>query len=78
MPGFHFPHSLFPGVILVLPEKMPSQIEKAYASPQALFPGEPRLRGGLYSSTVRVRTDFPEKATRVLTFSGPQINCRLQ
>lgn len=78
MPGFHFSHSLFPGVILVLLEKMSSQIEKAYASPQALFPGEPRLRGGLYSSIVRVRTEFPEKATRVLTLSEPQINWRLQ
>ena len=58
MPGFHFPHSHFPGI--ALPKKMSSKIEKAYALLQALFSWEP--------PRVRVRTGFPEKGA-VLTLS---------
>ena len=57
MPGFHFPHSHFPGI--ALPKKMSSKIEKAYALLQALFSWEP--------PRVRVRTGFPEKLVFKLT-----------
>ena len=43
MPGFHFPHSCFPGI--VLPKKVSSQMEKTYAFASGSFSQEAKAKG---------------------------------